>query len=550
MDRHIDWYKSEVKTDIYISRACSFPSPVRCRCCVDHNNPYDLEVPKVLLAWLGQTDLDCSTGKKPGAGPTASVLDARTFDAVVLLSNYDEGESRAYSEWLEERGGPPIHLRHETLDDPTDFHEIVAAVERAIEFTHAEFGEGADLTIHISPGTPSMQAAWILLAKTRFPAELIQSSVQRGVRSVTFPFDLAAEYVPRVLRRTDEKLELLTAGLPPEAPEFAQIIGRSPAIGRAIARARRVAPHDTTVLIEGESGTGKELFARAIHAASRRFEKPFEDVNCGALPEGLVESLLFGHEKGAFSGATKRHIGHFEAADGGTLFLDEIGELPLGAQTKILRALQERAIRRVGGTEPVQLDVRIIAATNRNLRAEVAAGRFREDLYYRLATGVLRLPPLRERQGDLTPLLDHFLADANQKFADQPAFEQKTLSPQARNLLLRHEWSGNVRELQATMDRLVLWTPGTKVGAEDVREQLLQPIQGKPTDLLGRPLGEELQLPDLMAELAKHYLVRALEESEGNKTKAAELVGLPSYQTFTNWMEKYGVKAPKKAGDR
>ncbi len=507
-------------------------------------------MPKILLAWLGRTDLDCSTGKRPGAGPTASVLDARTFDAVVLLSNYDEGESREYSEWLEDRGGSPIHLRIETLDDPTDFHEIVAAVERAIEFTHAEFGKEADLAAHISPGTPSMQAAWILLAKTRFPAELIQSSVERGVRGVAFPFDLAAEYVPRALRRTDEKLERLTAGLPPEAPEFAQIVGRSPALSRAIARARRVAPHDTTVLIEGESGTGKELFARAIHAASRRSEKPFEDVNCGALPEGLVESLLFGHEKGAFSGADKRHVGHFEAAAGGTLFLDEIGELPLAAQAKILRALQEREIRRVGGSNPVKVDVRIIAATNRKLRAEVAGGTFREDLYFRLASGVIRLPPLRERQGDLTPLLDHFLAAANEKFADQPTFEQKTLSPQARNLLLRHEWSGNVREMQATMDRLVLWTPGAKIGVEDVREELLQPIQGKTTDLLGRPLGKELQLPDLMAELAKHYLERALGEADGNKTKAAELVGLPSYQTLTNWMGKYGVNAPKKAGTR
>src|SRR5206468_3727555 len=144
----------------------------------------------------------------------------------------------------------------------------------------------------------------------------------------------------------------------------------------------------------------------------------------------------------------------------------------------------------------------------------VAAGRFREDLYYRLASGVIRLPPLRERHGDLTPLLDHFLADANRKFADQPGFEQKVFSPQAKNLLLRHEWSGNVRELQTTMDRLVLWTPGATVGVEDAREELLQPIQGKPTDLLGRALGEELRLPDLMAELARHYLERALEEAE------------------------------------
>ena len=507
-------------------------------------------MPTILLAWLGQTDLDCSSSKKKGPGPTASVVAARSFDALVLLSNYKPGESCAYVDWLEGRGAPAVYLRPEDLGDPTDYSGIHEAVVRAIDFVSKEFGPDANLAIHISPGTPAMQSVWVLLAKTRYPAELIQSHEGTGVRTISIPFDIAAEYVPALLRRTDEKLERLTAGLPPKAPEFDEIIGRSPLLERAVARARRVAPHDTTVLIEGESGTGKELFARAIHAESRRVSGPFEDVNCGALPVGLVESLLFGHDKGAFSGATRSHKGHFEAAHGGTLFLDELGELPLDAQAKILRALQEKTIRSVGSDKTITVDVRVIAATNRDLRAEVAAGRFREDLYYRLASGVIRLPPLRERQGDLTPLLDHFLADANRKFADQPDFEQKALSPRARNLLLRHTWSGNVRELQATMDRLVLWTPGATVGVEDVQEVLLQPIQGKPTDLLGRPLGEELQLPDLMAELARHYLERALEESEGNKTRAADLVGLSSYQTFTNWMERYGVKPQKKARTR
>ena len=187
--------------------------------------------------------------------------------------------------------------------------------------------------------------------------------------------------------------------------------------------------------------------------------------------------------------------------------------------------------------------MRVIAATNRDLQAEVAAGRFREDLYYRLATGVIRLPPLRERQGDLTPLIDHFLAAANRKFADQPAVEQKTLSPQARNLLLRHPWLGNVRELQATIDRLVLWAPSATVVADDVREELLS-LREEPTDLLGRPLGKGLELPTLVADLSRHYLERALTEANGNKTRTAELIGLPSYQTLTNWIKRYDVTLP------
>lgn len=504
----------------------------------------------MLVAWIGQTDLDCANGRRPGPGPIGSVVAARSFDALVLLSNYEPPQNRAFVDWLAEMDAPPVHLRPETLDDPTDYGAIHAAAARALEYARERFAPQVDLSIHVSPGTPAMQAIWVLLAKTRYPAELLQSHEKTGVRTVSVPFDIAAEYVPALLREADDKLTRLTAGLPPESPEFDRIVGRSPAMDRARTRARRVAPHDVTVLIEGESGTGKELFARAIHAESRRRRGPFEEVNCGALPEGLVESLLFGHARGAFSGAVRPHTGHFEAAGGGTLFLDEIGELPLPAQVKILRALQEKAVRRLGSDKSIAVDVRIIAATNRDLRAEVATGRFREDLYYRLATGVIRLPSLRERHGDLTPLIDHFLAAANRKFADQPGVEQKTLSPPARNLLLRHPWPGNVRELQATIDRLVLWAPGANVGADVVSEELLGTSRNEPADLLGRPLGNDLELPTLVADLARHYLERALSEAGGNKTRAAELIGLPSYQTLTNWMKRYDVTLPGAARRR
>ena len=498
----------------------------------------------VLLAWIGETDLDCANGDRVGPGPIGSAVAARSFDALVLLSNYAPPQNHVFVDWLATLDAPPVHLWPETLDDPTDYGAIHAGAVRALEFARDTFGANADLCIHISPGTPAMQAVWVLLAKTRYPAELIQSHRETGVRTVSVPFDIAAEYVPALLRETDDKLSRLTAGMPPEAPEFGRIIGRSPSMDRARTRARRIAPHDVTVLIEGESGTGKELFARAIRAESRRRRGPFEEVNCGALPEGLVESLLFGHARGAFSGAVRPHAGHFEAADGGTLFLDEIGELPPAAQVKILRVLQEKTVRRLGSERPLTIDVRVIAATNRDLRAEVAAGRFREDLYYRLATGVIRLPPLRERQGDLTPLIDHFLVAANRKFADQPGVEQKTLSPAARNLLLRHPWPGNVRELQATIDRLVLWTPAAALTADAVRDELLGALRKEPSRLLGRPLGDGLVLPDLVAELARHYLKRALEETSGNKTRAAALIGLPSYQTLTNWMKRYDVPLP------
>ena len=509
------------------------------------------DVTAVLLAWIGQTDLDCANGSRPGPGPIGSVVAARPFDALVLLSNYAPAQNRAFVDWLAKTDAPPVHLRTEHLDDPTDYGAIHGAAVRALDYARETFGTDAHLSIHVSPGTPVMQAVWVLLAKTRYPAELIQSHEKMGVRTVSVPFDIAAEYVPALLRETDNKLTRLTAGLPPESPEFDRILGRSPSMDRARARSRRIAPHDVTVLIEGESGTGKELFARAIHAESRRCRGPFEEVNCGALPEGLVESLLFGHARGAFSGAVREHAGHFEAASGGTLFLDEIGELPLPAQVKILRALQEKTVRRLGSDKSIAVDVRVIAATNRDLRADVAAGRFREDLYYRLATGVIRLPPLRERQGDLTPLIDHFLAVANRKFADQPGVEQKTLSPPARNLLLRHPWPGNVRELQATIDRLVLWAPGATVAAEDVREECCSRrlATSQPICSVGASATGWSCQPWLPISPATTWNARSLRRT-GTRPKPPSLIGLASYQTLTNWMKRYDVTPPDRARRR
>src|SRR5581483_8539743 len=248
---------------------------------------------------------------------------------------------------------------------------------------------GLDLVLHLSPGTPAMAAVWIILAKTRFPAKLIESSRQHGIRTASVPFEISADFLPDLLRRPDEELERLSAGLPPEAPEFADIVHRGAGMKRVILRSRRVAARSVPVLIEGETGTGKELLARAIHQASPRKGRPFVAVNCGAIPGELVESELFGHEKGAFTGATAQRKGHFQETDGGTLFLDEVGELPKPAQVKLLRALQEGEVVPIGSSRPVKVDVRLIADTNRSLVQDVAAGQFREDLFHRLAVAVL-----------------------------------------------------------------------------------------------------------------------------------------------------------------
>ena len=304
-----------------------------------------------------------------------------------------------------------------------------------------------------------------------------------------------------------------------------------------VAQAQRVAPRDVTVLIEGESGTGKELFARAIHGGSQRSSGPFVAVNCGAIPGELVESALFGHKKGAFSGAAQDAQGFFHAANKGTLFLDELGELPLAAQVKLLRVLQEKAVTRVGDTKSQAVDVRIIAATNRNLIHETAKGRFRSDLFYRLAVAILRLPPLRERGEDVALLLDDVLGKVNRELLVRGKEKDKKFSDSAKKIMLQHSWPGNIRELHNTVMRAVLWSSDEVIGEHSVRQALLLPEKAE-SSVLERPLGNGFSLKFLLDEVAAHYIRRAEKEANGIKAKASNLLGFKNYQTFSNWRDK------------
>jgi DNA-binding NtrC family response regulator len=316
-----------------------------------------------------------------------------------------------------------------------------------------------------------------------------------------------------------------------------------------LARAEQVARAEASVLIMGESGTGKEVLARHIHAASRRARGPFVALNCAALPEALLESELFGHEKGAFSGAVASRKGKFEQAEGGTLLLDEIGEMDPRLQAKILRAIQEREIDRLGGSAPVKVDVRILAATHRDLATEVARGRFREDLYFRLAVVRLRIPALRERRGDILPLARHFA----ERYARANGFPERGLLPAAEALLLAHPWPGNVRELENTLHRAVLLAEGHAIGREAI--DLLEsapalhveavapsapPAAPNVTALVGRRVDDVER--DLILETLSHCL--------GNRTRAAEMLGI-SIRTLRNKLHEYraaGVTVPPVPG--
>jgi len=297
-------------------------------------------------------------------------------------------------------------------------------------------------------------------------------------------------------------------------PGFAHLTGTSQALERVLKQAKSVAATAATVLLSGENGTGKEMLARAIHQESPRANGPFVAVSCAALPEALIESELFGHEKGAFTSATQSHKGRFELADGGTLFLDEIGDLSAAVQVKLLRVLQEREFERVGGTKTLTVDIRLIAATNRDLEKEVAQGRFRQDLFFRLNVVPLVLPPLRERPEDIPILAAHFAAKLAQKYA-HPTLE---LEPALVEVLLDYHWPGNVRELENLIERLVVLSSSSTLGLEFVPEKMLRVLPGTTP-------GDESTLEGAVEALKRRMIKSAL-QSEGNKVAAAKKLGI------------------------
>jgi two-component system response regulator AtoC/two-component system nitrogen regulation response regulator NtrX len=314
---------------------------------------------------------------------------------------------------------------------------------------------------------------------------------------------------------------------------FEQIVGRSAAMRRVFETIEKVADTDVTVLIRGESGTGKELVANALHYRSPRRTKPLIKMNCAALSRELVESELFGHERGAFTGAIARREGKFEAANGGTLFLDEVGDMPLETQAKLLRALQEKEVERVGGNEPIRVDVRLMAATNQDLEKAVGEGRFREDLYYRLRVVELAIPPLSERREDIPLLIDRFLKDAAARFGR----DLKPLSGEALRAAMYHEWKGNVRELRSTVERALLLASGPEITAED--------LFGRPVPV-AMPLTVDSTLSfreakeKVIQEFERSFLLEALRRHAGNISKTAEEVGMYR-QNLQQKMRELGI---------
>ncbi len=405
-------------------------------------------------------------------------------------------------------------------------------------------GRGADLLfVDVMVDIPGLIAA---LEAERIHIPVVACGTETNAAAAVNAIRAGAkEYIP-----LPPDAELIAAVIAAVARETTDFLFRDLGMARVVQLADQIAPSEASVLITGESGTGKEVMAKYLHSKSKRAARAFISVNCAAIPENLLESELFGHEKGAFTGAIARRIGKFEEASGGTLLLDEISEMDIRLQAKLLRAIQERVIDRVGGARPVPVDIRIIATSNRNLQEAVRQGTFREDLLFRLNVVNLRLPPLRERPGDIAALSDHFVA----KYARANALPPRRLTDDARSALLRAPWPGNVRELENTLHRAVLLSQGDEIGPEAIvmpdgaglsdvvrtatlATQAAQVAETMTRSLVGRTVADVER--DLILETLDHVL--------GNRTHAANILGI-SIRTLRNKLNQYADEGTQVAG--
>lgn len=507
-----------------------------------------------MLAWAGThgdaaaEQVKALTGKTnrlvEGSGPVKTLTDQVEFDEIHLLSDKPGGVPKQVAAWI----GKQARVHVVQIQNPVDYATIFEASDGVLSKATDPSRGPCSLSIHLSPGTPAMTAVWVLLGKSRYPATFFQTH-KGQVIATSIPFDLLVDYLPSVLHGSDRLLQ--SAALPDgTAQGFEGVTGKSPQIREVISRARRIALRDVGVLLLGESGVGKDVFARAMHAASRRSSAPFVAINCAAVPKELLESELFGHKKGSFTGAAADRSGAFEQADTGTLFLDEVGECDLSMQAKLLRVLQPgpdeppsiRSFRRVGDSTERRVDVRIIAATNRDLQADIGAGGFREDLYYRLAVLTLKIPPLRDRSADIPLIAEHILARINSDFArTEPGYQNKRISVGTKRFLSQQPWPGNVRELHNSLVQAAVMVDGATIEPRDIEAGLTGAATRGRATTIGMPLGNGFSLTKHLEEVQRGYLARAMREADGKKTAAAELLGYPNYQTLAAQLDRLKV---------
>ena len=457
-------------------------------------------------------------------GPILSLLSMRSFDHIFLFDTpttqkvteeTNEAISRLYP-------GSKVHVLEINLSDPTNYQEIFRGLRGHLNKIIEEL-DSARFFVAVASGTPHMHACWVLLAASgEIPARILHVRPPRFVtkdRPLVSVVDLSSQDFPTVrfqdkpIRFEENEIDVDSARV------HLGIVGDHSAMRSSLEMGAMLASSQAPILILGETGTGKELFARYIHTLSGRPRETFVAVNCAAIPEDLVESLLFGHKKGAFTGAVNDQVGKFDAADKGTLFLDELGELPPPAQAKLLRVLQDGLVEPIGQAKAHKVDVRIVGATNRDLRKLVRQGKFREDLFYRLDVGEIKLPPLRERRSDIPKLALHILERLNGSLR-----RPKRISAEALSRLQSHNWAGNVRDLENVIERSVRLCRHEVLDADDL--MITEPVTyADPLDVLPDPY-EGFSLEEFLGSARKQMILRALEVANGNQSQAARMLGI------------------------
>jgi transcriptional regulator with PAS, ATPase and Fis domain len=497
-----------------------------------------------LLTWLGSTDLKCAVDDKEAAIAAIALKNPQPFDKIVILANAWEGEWVDYLGWLKARLAQAkrpfgdVVIQKARIKNPIDYETIL---DQSAMWINKLSNESDKLTISLTSGTPAMIAIAVILGKARPNVEFVQSSEKTPIINPKIPVDFAKEYVKSAAKGVASK-----AVSDPKAPKpLEKIAAKSIKMRDLISKAKVLATSELPVLVLGETGTGKEVISNAIHLASLRSEQPFKAVNCGALPQTLVDSILFGHEKGAFTGADKQHHGLFEQASTGTLFLDEVGELAPDVQVKLLRVLQEGCITRVGGSETIDVDVRIIAATHRNLLKMVEAGEFREDLFYRLAVGVIHIPSLRNRAEDIPILIEELIAEINTASSTQVNYKSKNISNKGIKFILTQPWQGNIRELWNTLNRAFLWSSSAEVSDKDILDAMLVRDKTPEEAEVALSLGQVVDINQIIDKHKKKYVLAALKATGNNLTKTSAMLSLNSHQTLKGWIKSLDINLPK-----
>lgn len=455
-------------------------------------------------------------------GPILSILSMRSFQHIFLFDTPTTTEmtQRTYEAIESLHSELEIHIIPLNLSDPTNYQEIFSGLREHAIAIQNEFSDSR-FFISVASGTPQMHACWVLLAASgELPAKILHV---RPVRFVTksspaiSEIDLSAEEFP-VVRFARAHTKVPNVDVESVRSEIG-IIGDHPLFLKSLETGAMLAPSQTPILISGETGTGKDLIAQFVHLLSERPEAPFVVVNCAAIPGELVESILFGHKRGAFTGAIADQVGKFDAANNGTLFLDELGELPMSTQAKLLRVLQDGIVEPLGRMHGHKVSVRIIAATNKDLRKQIRKGLFREDLFYRLNVGEIKLPALRERRSDIPKLALHFLDRLN-RFLKNP----RRLTAKALSRLQAHQWEGNIRDLENVIERSVRLNQADVIDAADLL--IGEPIASEdPYDALPEP-HEGFSLDEFLSSSRKQLILRALEVAMGNQSQAAKLLGV------------------------